>query len=113
MNGENSALRGPERGSERGLGGVAVEGCEGCTALPAPHAAPCSEPSYCRVGLQPRGSHSDALVAARAETDVELVRRESEIYFSDDSRRMLVLIKSQVPVVGSLSLHLKEYRPGR
>jgi hypothetical protein len=38
---------------------------------------------------------------------------KAEVYFSDDNRRMLVQIKSQVPVVGSLSLHLKEYRPGR
>ncbi len=38
---------------------------------------------------------------------------EAEVYFTDDSRRMLVQLRSKVPVVGSLSLHLKEYRPGR
>jgi hypothetical protein len=36
----------------------------------------------------------------------------AEVYFSDDSARTLVMLKSKVPVVGSLSLHLKEFRPG-
>lgn len=36
---------------------------------------------------------------------------EAEVYFSDDSRRLLVQIRSRVPVVGSLSLHLREYTP--
>ncbi|HEX5724657.1 MAG TPA: DUF3108 domain-containing protein [Longimicrobiaceae bacterium] len=35
----------------------------------------------------------------------------AEIYFSDDERRIPVLIKTRVPVVGSLSMHLKSYRP--
>jgi hypothetical protein len=38
---------------------------------------------------------------------------EAEVYFTDDSRRMLVQLRSKVPVVGSLSLHLKEYRAGQ
>jgi hypothetical protein len=37
----------------------------------------------------------------------------AEVYFSDDSARTLVMLKSRVPVVGSLSLHLKEFRAGR
>lgn len=37
----------------------------------------------------------------------------AEVYFSDDSARTLVLLKSRVPVVGSLSLHLKEFRAGQ
>ena len=38
---------------------------------------------------------------------------QAEVYFSDDATRTLVQLKSRVPVVGSLSLHLREYRPGR
>ena len=37
---------------------------------------------------------------------------QAEVYFSDDSARTLVMLKSRVPVVGSLSLHLKEFRAG-
>jgi Protein of unknown function (DUF3108) len=38
---------------------------------------------------------------------------QAEIYFSDDSARTLVMLKSRVPVIGSLSLHLKEFRRGQ
>lgn len=38
---------------------------------------------------------------------------EAEVYISDDAARTVVMIKSKVPVVGSLSLHLTEFRPGR
>lgn len=37
---------------------------------------------------------------------------EAEVYFTDDARRILVQMRSRVPVVGSLSLHLQEYAPG-
>ena len=37
---------------------------------------------------------------------------EAEVYFTDDERRIMVQMRSRVPVVGSISLHLKEYRPG-
>lgn len=37
----------------------------------------------------------------------------AEVYFSDDSVRTLVMLRSRVPVIGSLSLHLKEFRAGR
>jgi hypothetical protein len=37
----------------------------------------------------------------------------AELYFTDDATRTLVMLKSKVPVVGSLSLHLKEFRPGQ
>lgn len=37
---------------------------------------------------------------------------EAQLYFTDDSRRMLVQLRSRVPVVGSLSLHLRSYTPG-
>lgn len=37
---------------------------------------------------------------------------EAEVFLSDDDRRILVQLRSRVPVVGSLSLHLREYTPG-
>lgn len=37
---------------------------------------------------------------------------EAEVYFSDDNRRIMVLLRSKVPVVGSLTMHLKSYRSG-
>lgn len=37
---------------------------------------------------------------------------KAEVYFTDDERRLLVQMKSSVPVVGSLSLYLKSYQPG-
>jgi hypothetical protein len=36
----------------------------------------------------------------------------AEIYFSDDDRRIPVLIKSRVPLVGSLTMSLRTYRAG-
>lgn len=38
---------------------------------------------------------------------------EAEIHFSDDDRRILVQMRSRMPVVGSLSLHLREVSYGR
>lgn len=35
---------------------------------------------------------------------------QAELYFSDDAARTLVMLRSKVPVVGSLSLHLTEFR---
>lgn len=37
---------------------------------------------------------------------------EAEIYFTDDARRIMVQMTSKVPIVGSLNLYLKDYRPG-
>jgi hypothetical protein len=37
---------------------------------------------------------------------------EAEVYFSDDERRMIVYLRSRVPIVGSLSLHLRSYEAG-
>lgn len=37
---------------------------------------------------------------------------EAEVYFTDDDRRLLVYMRSKVPLVGSLSLHLRSYEPG-
>ena len=38
---------------------------------------------------------------------------QAEVYFSDDATRTLVMLKSRVPVVGSLSLHLTAFRAGQ
>ena len=37
---------------------------------------------------------------------------EAEVYFSDDSRRIMVQLRSKVPVVGSLTMYLQTYRSG-
>lgn len=37
---------------------------------------------------------------------------EAEIYFTDDDRRLLVMIKSKLPVVGSLTLRLRGIQEG-
>jgi hypothetical protein len=37
---------------------------------------------------------------------------EAEVYFTDDARRIPVQIRSKVPVVGSLTMHLQEYEAG-
>lgn len=37
---------------------------------------------------------------------------EAELHFTTDGRRLMVLMKSKVPLVGALSLHLKEFREG-
>ena len=37
----------------------------------------------------------------------------AEVFFSDDEHRIPVLIRSRVPVLGSLSMHLRTFRPGR
>lgn len=36
----------------------------------------------------------------------------AEVHFTDDDRRILVHMTSRVPVIGSLSLHLRSYEPG-
>jgi hypothetical protein len=37
----------------------------------------------------------------------------AEVYLSDDAYRIPVLIRSRVPLIGSLSMHLRTFRPGR
>lgn len=37
---------------------------------------------------------------------------QAEVYFTDDERRILVHMRSRVPVVGSLTLNLRSYEPG-
>jgi hypothetical protein len=38
---------------------------------------------------------------------------QAEVYFTDDDRRIPVMVKSRVPVVGSLAMYLQSYRAGR
>lgn len=38
---------------------------------------------------------------------------QAEVYFTDDDRRILVMMRSRVRLIGSLSLHLQQYEPGR
>lgn len=38
---------------------------------------------------------------------------EAELHFSDDERRILVLMTSKIPLVGALSLHLRTFQEGR
>ncbi|MDB4886711.1 MAG: hypothetical protein JWN79_2149, partial [Gemmatimonadetes bacterium] len=38
---------------------------------------------------------------------------QAEVFFSDDAARTIVQIRSKVPIVGSLSLHLKEHRAAK
>lgn len=38
---------------------------------------------------------------------------EAEVYFSDDARRIPVMIRSRVPVIGSLTMQMTEYQAGR
>ncbi|CAN5636943.1 hypothetical protein BH23GEM6_BH23GEM6_14310 [soil metagenome] len=37
---------------------------------------------------------------------------QAEVFFTDDARRMLVQMRSRVPLIGSLTLHLRSYRAG-
>lgn len=37
---------------------------------------------------------------------------KAELYFSDDSSRFLILMRSEIPLIGALSLHLKAVRSG-
>jgi hypothetical protein len=38
---------------------------------------------------------------------------QAEVFFSDDDRRILVMMRSRVRLIGSLSLHLTDYQPGQ
>ncbi|HEV2147107.1 MAG TPA: DUF3108 domain-containing protein [Longimicrobiaceae bacterium] len=38
---------------------------------------------------------------------------EAEVHFSDDARRIPVQIRSKVPLIGSLTMSLREYQPGK
>ena len=38
---------------------------------------------------------------------------EAELHFTDDDRRLMVYLRSKVPLVGSITLHLREIQEGR
>ena len=38
---------------------------------------------------------------------------EAELHFTDDERRLMVYMRSKVPLVGSITLHLREIQEGR
>lgn len=61
----------------------------------------------------PAGTFSTIVVQPIIQTDGLFGEGgEAELYFTDDSRRLLVQLRSRVPVVGSLSLYLRSYDPG-
>ena len=37
----------------------------------------------------------------------------AELFFSDDDRRVMVQLRSRVPLIGSLTMHLRTYRQGQ
>jgi hypothetical protein len=38
---------------------------------------------------------------------------QAEVHFSDDVHRIPVLIRTRVPIIGSLTMHLRTFQPGR
>jgi Protein of unknown function (DUF3108) len=61
----------------------------------------------------PAGTFNTVVVQPIIQTDGLFGQGgQAEVYFSDDDRRILVYLRSRVPVVGSLSLHLRSYEPG-
>ena len=60
----------------------------------------------------PAGSYRTIVVQPLIRTDGLFGEGgRAEIYFSDDEHRIPVLIRTRVPVVGSLSMHLRSFRP--
>ena len=61
----------------------------------------------------PAGTFNTVVVRPTIKTDGLFGEGgEAEVYFTDDSRRLLVQMRSKVPIVGSLSLHMTSYQPG-
>ena len=61
----------------------------------------------------PAGSFRTVVVRPTIRTDGLFGEGgRAEIFFTDDARRIPVLIKSRVPVVGSLTMQLRSYTPG-
>ena len=61
----------------------------------------------------PAGTFSTIVVQPIIQTDGLFGEGgEALLYFTDDSRRLLVQLRSRVPVVGSLSLYLRSYEAG-
>lgn len=61
----------------------------------------------------PAGTFNTVVVRPTIKTDGLFGEGgEAEVYFTDDTRRLMVQMRSKVPLVGSLSLHMTSYRPG-
>ena len=61
----------------------------------------------------PAGTFNTVVVQPIIQTDGLFGQGgEAEVFFTDDERRILVHMRSKVPWVGSLSLHLRSYEPG-
>lgn len=62
----------------------------------------------------PAGTFETVVVKPVIQTDGLFGKGgEAEIYFTDDPRRILVQMRSRVPVVGSLALYLQSYQAGQ
>lgn len=62
----------------------------------------------------PAGTFSTIVVQPIIQTDGLFGEGgEAEVYFTDDERRLLVQMRSKVPVVGRLNLYLESYSPGQ
>lgn len=61
----------------------------------------------------PAGTFNTVVVSPRIRTrGLFSEGGEAELHFTDDDRRILVLLRSKVPLVGSLTLHLREWTAG-
>lgn len=61
----------------------------------------------------PAGTFNTVVVRPTIKTDGLFGEGgEAEVYFTDDARRLMVQMRSKVPLVGSLSLHMTSYQPG-
>jgi hypothetical protein len=62
----------------------------------------------------PAGTFNTIVVQPVVQTDGLFSQGgRAEVFFSDDDRRIVVHLRSRVPLVGSLSLHLRSYQPGQ
>lgn len=61
----------------------------------------------------PAGRFATVVVRPTIQTDGLFGKGgEAEVYFTDDARRLVVQMRSKVPVIGSLTLELRRYEPG-
>jgi hypothetical protein len=61
----------------------------------------------------PAGTFNTVVVRPIIQTDGLFGQGgRAEVYFTDDERRLLVQLRSRVPLVGSLSLHMRTYEKG-
>lgn len=61
----------------------------------------------------PAGTFNTIVVQPIIKTDGLFSKGgEAEVHFTDDDRRVLVHVRTKVPLIGSLNLNLREYQPG-